>query len=197
MAYDKKAFLKSVTILCDTAEKENNHILTALDVMGVRHQPFNMLFGDYSFTVDGRDFSLLCAVERKANIEELYGNLTHDRERIEKEFCFASNIANDFTLLLENCSGMSQMETYLVPDYVMRRDGRKVQEIGKECYATIQSWKSGNKYKFDTIFVKDPSLTALRMVEHFYYWWRNFKILSANRRNYKRTGNGGDTACRS
>ena len=89
------------------------------------------------------------------------------------------------------------METYLVPDYVMRRDGRKVQEIGKECYATIQSWKSGNKYKFDTIFVKDPSLTALRMVEHFYYWWRNFKILSANRRNYKRTGNGGDTACRS
>ena len=27
MAYDKKAFLKGVTILCDTAEKENSHIL--------------------------------------------------------------------------------------------------------------------------------------------------------------------------
>ena len=159
--------------------------------MGVRDQRVNRVFGDYSFTVDGRDFSLLCAIERKANIEELYGNLTHDRERIEKEFNLASKIANDFVLLLENCSGMGQMETYLLPDYVMRRDGRKVQEIGKECYATIQSWKSGNKYKFDTIFVKDPALTALRMVEHFYYWWRNFKILSANRRNYKRTGNGG------
>lgn len=188
MAYDKKTFLKGVTVLCDTAEKENGHITAALDSMGIQHQPYNMLFGDYSFTMDGRDFSLLCAIERKANIEELYGNVTQDRERIEKELNLASMVANDFVLLVENCSGLNEMETYLVPEYVMHRDRRKVQEIGKECYATIQSWKSGNKYKFDTIFVKDKTLAALRMVEHFYYWWRNFKILSANRRN---RGGGG------
>ena len=187
MAYDKKTFLKGVTVLCDTAEKENSHIIKAFDSMKIKHRPYNMLFGDYSFVIEERDFSMLCAIERKANVEELYGNFTHDRERIEKEFNLASKVSNDFVLLVEGCSGMNQMETYLVPDYAMTRDGRKVQEIGKECYATIQSWKSGNKYKFDTLFVKDKTITAVKMIEHFYYWWRNFKILSANRKNYKKS----------
>ena len=36
MAIDKKTFLKAVTILYDTREQKNQHILTALAEMGVQ-----------------------------------------------------------------------------------------------------------------------------------------------------------------
>ena len=82
MAYDAQTFLKKVTIFCDTAEQKNAHIIDALEQMKIAHEAKNLLFGDYSFCVDERDFSLSCVIERKANIEELYSNLTHDRDPV-------------------------------------------------------------------------------------------------------------------
>ena len=188
MTYDTQTFLKKVTIFCDTAEQKNAHIIDALEQMKVAHEEKNLLFGDYSFCVDERDFSLSCVIERKANIEELYGNLTHDRDRLEREFRAASATAKDFSLLVENCAGIDAMRHYRLSDYVMRRDRRKVQNIGAFCYTTVQSWQAGNRYNFMTIYVQNPADTAAKMVEHFYWFWRNFKKLTANRKNMHKPG---------
>lgn len=186
MAYDKITFLKNVTVLCDTNEQKNKHIKEEFDRMKVKYKDYNLLFGDYSFIIHDRDFSMLCVIERKANVDELYGNLTADRERIENEFRSASAISNQFSLLMEGVKDMEELRTYTVPDWQMKREPqRKVSEIGEMCYVTLQSWQSGNKYHFNTIFVEDKSQTAVKILEHFYYYWRNFKILTANRRNRK------------
>lgn len=186
MAYDKNTFLKNVTILHDSGEQENTHILAELKSMGVKCELANLDYGDYSFKAQGRDFSLSCVIERKANIDELYGNLTKDRERIEREFALASTMANDFTLLIENCESWEFLKEYKVPEWQMKAYKRKVQSIGYECYQTINSWQSGNRYSFSTILVADKSQTAFKMIEHFYWYWRNYKILTANRRGARK-----------
>lgn len=82
---EKKRFCKSLTIITDTREQKNNHILQAFDEMGVRHEVRKLHFGDYSFICENNDFTLSCIIERKANINELWTNCTSDRQRFEKE----------------------------------------------------------------------------------------------------------------
>ena len=186
MAYDKKTFLKNVTIVCDTREQENKHILSEFERMNVKYITDKSLpFGDYSFIVQDRDFSLSCVIERKANIDEFYGNITGDRDRIEKEFAAASSLSKQFILLIENCADETELDAYEVPDWQMQKFKRQVKEIGKYCYATIQSWKSGNRYNFSVVYVKDRTHTAIKILEAFYWYWRNFKILTTSRRNRK------------
>ena len=183
MAWDKKTFLKEVVILHDTREQENVHIIQALNSLNIQHEARKMDFGDYSFMIGGRDFSLSCVIERKANVDEFYGNIIGDRERIEKEFSTGSQIANQFILLLEQCGSMEELKAYTIPDWKMKTQQRKIQNIGEYCYATIKSWQSGNRYAFRTLFVPDADKTAAVMLEEFYYYWRNYKIMTACRRN--------------
>ena len=76
----KKDFVKKVTILIDSREKENQHIKDALDQLAIKYEVRKLDFADYSFMIDGRDFSQTCVVERKASVDEFYGNIMHDRE---------------------------------------------------------------------------------------------------------------------
>lgn len=191
MGYDKKTFLKNVTIICDTREQKNSHILSRLDEMGIAYKHESLDFGDYSFVVaekvkDGtktRNFTQSCLIERKANVNELYGNLTIDRERIEKEFLCGSSLSNEFTLLIEGVSNFDELYEYELPEWQMKNFNRKVKNIGFYCYETIQSWQSGSKYKFRTIFSKDKEETAVKILECFYWYWRNYKKMTAGRRN--------------
>lgn len=170
-------------MLHDTREQENKHILDKLDRLNIKHEERALVFGDYSFIAQDRDFSLSCVIERKANVDELYGNLTKDRQRIEKEFDAGSSVANEFNLLIEGVANIEQLQTYQVPDWQMQRFNRKVQNIGEYCYTTIQSWQSGNRYNFRTIFSANKEDTAVKILECFYWYWRNFKKLTASRRN--------------
>lgn len=188
MAVDKKTFLKHVTILHDSAEQENSHILGELERLNIKTQKVSLVYGDYSFIMQGIDFSLSCVIERKSNPDELYNNLTQDRERLEREFICGNALSNQFTLLIENCTSMKNLKAYKVPDWQMKQFNRKVQNIGELCYQTIQSWQCGNRYKFNTIFVKENKDTALKIIECFYYYWRNFKLLTANRKSIKKYG---------
>lgn len=186
MAYDKKTFLKNVIVICDTREQKNEHILKEFDRMKVKYTTEkNLPYGDYSFIVQDRDFSLSCVIERKANVNEFYSNITSDRDRIENEFKAASALSKEFILIIENCESENELEQYEVPDWEMKRFNRSVKEIGKYCYSTIQSWKRSNRYDFSEIFIKDNNQTAVKILETFYWYWRNFKILTANRRNRK------------
>lgn len=179
---EKKDFMKKVTILIDTREQKNSHIITIFDNLGIMHESRKLDYGDYSFMVEGRDFSRSCVIERKANIDELYGNLTRDRERIEKEFDTISKNANQCTLLLENCSGWTHLQGYEVPELKADKEGRKVRNIGATVYSTLQSWRCGNRYSFDVEFSPDTNHTALKMLTAFFWYYHNYKKLTAPRR---------------
>lgn len=185
---DKKTFLKTVIVYHDSREQKNQHILDALDALKIKHELRKIDTGDYSFGVGARDFSLSCTVEKKADPDELYTNIMegtagHKGERIEKELASAKANLNDFTLLIENVGSMEELKAYTVPDWKMKASPQRVvSEIGKEVYERISSWQTGNRYGFRVEFSKDPAQTAIKMLERFYYYYRNYTKAIAPRR---------------
>lgn len=89
-----KSMLKSMVILIDTREQQNDHILKFLDKKKVKYRSKKLDFGDYSFCIPANEeldikkdiyFDKDIVIERKGSLSELAGNLTKDRERFEKE----------------------------------------------------------------------------------------------------------------
>jgi len=185
---EKTVFLKTVTVYHDSREQKNDHILSALDTLKVKHEKKKLDIADYSFAVGVRDFSLSCAVERKADPDELYTNIMEGPngrkgERIEKEFEAAYRILNDFTVLIEGVGNMEELKAYTVAAWKMAASPQRVvSEIGKECYERISSWQTGNRYRFRVEFVKDPAQTAVKVLERFYYYYRNYTKCVAPKR---------------
>lgn len=179
---EKKHFMKCVTILTDTREQKNEHIIKALDAYGVMHESRKLDYGDYSFIADGKDFSHSCIIERKANVNEVYSNISSDRERIEKELDTISRNARQCIFLLENCEGWDALKTYSLPKDEVERTGRKVQNIGAACYGTLQAWRCGNRYNFTVEFVPDVRSSAARMLELFFWYYHNYRKQTAARK---------------
>lgn len=179
---EKKEFMKKVTILIDTREQKNSHITEVLSNLGIMFKTQKLDYGDYSFTVDGKDFSRSCVIERKANINEVYGNVTSDRERIEKELDTISRNAQQCTFLLENCSGWENLKGFEIPELTADKEGRKVRNIGATVYNTLQSWKCGNRYNFNVEFMPVLSKSALKILELFFWYYRNYKKQTAPRK---------------
>ncbi|MCK9576882.1 MAG: ERCC4 domain-containing protein [Clostridia bacterium] len=85
--------LKKAVVLIDTREKENAHIIEWLNKKSILHQETKLSFGDYSLLIPRceeygitTDLIIDYAIERKASLEEISGNLTNDRDRIKYEF---------------------------------------------------------------------------------------------------------------
>lgn len=174
---EKQQFMKQVTILCDTREQKNSHILDKLDGLGVKHERHKLDIGDYSFQIGGTDFSLSCVVERKANVNELWTNTTKDRERFEKELAAASSVIRSAILLIEDCSGWDELKAYRVPDWEMQQQNRKVQDIGRRIGDTLQAWSDPSRYGFRVCFSTKPEDTAGHILGAFYWYWHNYKQL--------------------
>lgn len=182
MAIDKKTFLRGVTVICDTREQKNEHITKALAEMGIMTETRKLDYGDYSFSCEGRDFSMSCVVERKANVDEIYNNVINERGRIEKEMYAASQCAKQMTLIIEGIGSWEQLKNYRVPTWQMKAcPQRKKEDIGALVYATLKSWQVGNRYRFNVEFVDDNSKTASKMLEIFYYYWRSYKEMTGGR----------------
>lgn len=180
---EKQEFMKSVTILVDTREQVNEHILSAFRSYGVMFEERKLDYGDYSFLVGDKDFSKSCIIERKANVDELYNNVTTDRERIEKELDTISRNARQCTLLVENCAGWTSLKMFSLTQEQMEQQHRKVQNIGATVYAALQAWKCGNRYNFSVEFVHNPDATANKMLECFYYFYHNYRRQTAPRKD--------------
>jgi hypothetical protein len=97
---ETKEILKSLVILCDSRENKNYHILEWFDKKSIAHIEHTLNFGDYSFMLpaglvdDSRRniyFDHQIIIERKASLEELSNNLSHDRQRFEDEFLRSGN----------------------------------------------------------------------------------------------------------
>ena len=78
---EKKDFMKKVNIIIDTREQKNLHIVSAFDEMGIMHESRKLDYGDYSFQVEGKDFRGICVIERKANVNEVYSNVSSELKR--------------------------------------------------------------------------------------------------------------------
>ena len=102
--------IKSMIILVDTREKKWSHIKIYLKSNNIKYLDYKLDFGDYSFMIPQSDklkidedvyFNDDIAIERKANAEEISGNLTEDRDRLKREFERGNN---KIRLLIENSS---------------------------------------------------------------------------------------------
>lgn len=180
---EKTDFMKQLQILIDTREQKNAHITSVLDSLGVQHEPKKLDYGDYSFMIDGKDFSRTCIIERKADIDEVYGNITADRERIEKELDTIRRNAVQCVFLLENCGSWDELRAFMLPPQQMERQHRKVQNIGATVYGTLQSWKCGNRYDFQVEFVADNRKSAVKIIEIFFWYYHNYKRQIAARKD--------------
>ena len=187
----KKEFLRAVTVVVDTREQKNAHILQALNELGILVEQRKLDYCDYSFKAEGRDFTMSCVIERKANVEELYTNVSqgwkdmrkNDESRIEKELEAAFALSRSCTMLIENTSSWEELRRYEVSEQQMiNNPKRKIKNIGTYVYASLKSWCGNNRYNFNVEFVPDPRQTAAKMLEIFYYYWHNYKKLTAARR---------------
>ena len=183
MSSDRNTFYKLVTVIYDTREQKNEHIINALSQRGIMTEKRKLDFGDYTFMADGRDFSLSCVIERKANVDELYNNfMTDGGSRIQKELYASSLLSKDFTILIEGVGSWEELRAFRLSAKDMEGTKRQVSEIGVHVYNRLKAWSPENRYKFNVEFSAQKIYTVEKMLDIFYYYWHNYKDLTAARR---------------
>ena len=176
---DKKKFCKGLTVLVDSREQKNSHILTVLDGAKIPYEIRALKFGDYSFRYGDIDFSLSCIIERKANLNELWGNITTDRQRFEKEISGIHILTGGAVLFIENCKSRDFLRGYQVPQWEMNAYNRKIKNIGQFIDSTLRAWESSNRYRLQVHCLDGMDNTATEILNVFYYFYRNFEESTA------------------
>lgn len=171
---DKERFLKNLTVVIDTRERENEHIRNALDAWGIPYETRKLDVGDYAYIYNGKDFTALFAVERKANINELWQNITGDRQRFEKEISSMHSMWGGATLILEECESRYALKNYSLDDTTMERQGRKVRAIGSMIDSTLQAWAMPNRYNLHVEYARHKGDTAGLLLGCFFYHYQNY-----------------------
>lgn len=164
---EEKELLNSITILLDSREQKNTHIVEWLDKKKKPYKQKKLDFGDYGFFIPQNeslgimkdlDFSSKIVFERKQNIDEFVSNIVSDRTRIEREFALCPA---KIEMIIENSQ------------YKDLRDGNYRGNYKPESVlGTIHSWKY--KYGVDFQFMPDPNDTPLYMYLSFYHYLRNY-----------------------
>ena len=171
---EKEKFIQKAIIITDSREQKNNHIVSAFDSMGVRHEERKLHFGDYSFICGSDDFTLSCIIERKANINEVWQNVTTDRQRFEKEIQGIHALTGSAVLLIENCKSRDFLREYKVPAWEMQAYKRKIQNIGVHIDSTLRAWESANRYRLQVHCLDGTNNTAAEILSICYYHYKNF-----------------------
>lgn len=171
---ERKVFEKKITVICDTREQCNQHIIQFLHANGIATESRKLDFGDYSFEVGGKSFERSCVVERKGSVDELFGNFIRDQERILKELETAAKNAQHMELILEGVTSEAELKAYEIPEKQIISQNRKVKRIGETVYFALRSLRSGNRCGLQVSFVKKED-TAKKLLEIFYYYYRNYE----------------------
>jgi ERCC4-type nuclease len=165
---EKKELFKSLVVLIDTREQENIHIRGCLDKNCIAHKSRKLEFGDYSFMLPANKelgiakdiyFNDDIAIERKANLEELSNNFTHDRTQFENELIRSTG--SKLILMIENAAGYRDIIEH----------NYRTQYKPKSFLATLHSFK--HRYNMDTVFI-EPELAGNFIYYSFHYWLREF-----------------------
>lgn len=150
-----QAELKKLTVIIDGREKVNHRILCFLEEQKIPHIQRNLDVGDYSLQLGSQTFEHSFAVERKANLDELCGNMTSERDRFEREFLRAKAHNTRLFLLIENASWVD----VLTHNY-------KSKMSAKSLLASLLSWQA----RFDvTIVFTRPEDSPMLLWGLLYY----------------------------
>lgn len=100
---DIKECLDSMIILVDSREHPSKQAQKRYESFSSPYRRQKLDYGDYScsFTLDGHEVRIPVAIERKASLEELSGNLIQEKERFEREFKRAMDAGARMYLLIE------------------------------------------------------------------------------------------------
>lgn len=85
----KMDILKDMTIISDTREKKNQHIIDYLVNNKIPYKIEMLSSGDYSFYLPNYpnlNLDRIAIIEKKNSLSELAGNFTSGRERFAREF---------------------------------------------------------------------------------------------------------------
>lgn len=96
--------LKDLTIVIDTREKVNAHVTRCFDKQKISHISRKLDTGDYSAQIGALSLERDIVIERKANLDEICGNFTVERERFEREFLRAKAYGTKVVLIVENAT---------------------------------------------------------------------------------------------
>lgn len=161
-----KRLTKSMVILVDSREKQNQHILSYFDKQKIAYKKEKLDFGDYSFLLPsvatGQGdifFHDDIVVERKASLEELSGNLTQERERFEKEFLQAGNNRCKTYLMIEDIGGYSAIISHKY----------NTQFMPVSFMASLKTFE--HRFDMNVQFI-DPKFSGYYIYSTFYYFCR-------------------------
>ena len=158
-----REIIKNACIVVDTREQKCDHILKFFDDKKISYCREKLEYGDYTVKIDApsvaRDFYFgdILTIERKANLNELSGNLAHERERMIKEF---SRVRGQLILLIENA-------TY---DDIVNHN-YTTQYEPKSFIATLKTFES--RFGFSTHYQKDSKYTGHYIYQTLIYALRN------------------------
>lgn len=154
-----KEAMRGLTILVDSREKVNAHITAWLDGKGIPFKERGLDCGDYSVALGDFSFEDEIVIERKANLDEIAGNFTANRERFEREFLRAKANGVKVFLIVENASWADiALHNY--------RSQLKPQSLR----GSLLSWQS--RFNVTVNFCKTQE-TGQIIYETLYYWVRN------------------------
>lgn len=169
----KKLLKDNFTILYDTREQVNGHILTYFKDNKIPYKRQTINEGDYTAIITARpemgiprDLYFKVGVERKNSIDELAGNLaektdSRDDIRLERELIRAKAKGIKMFLIIEEFNGLNHIRTN---DYRSLYKPKAFE--GK--LSSIQ-----DKYFNDTIFCH-PEQSGLEIFRKLYYAIRNY-----------------------
>ena len=162
------AILEQITIIADTREQVWAHLQSSWSAIGVPYEQHKLGQGDYTGAIPASAFpgyenvpgmqSLEneIVVERKANLDELAGNFTVDRERFEREFIRAQAKGIKVFLVIENAS----WQDIFSHNYKSKLNPQSL-------YGSLLAWQA--KYNLTVIFCR-PEESARIIYGLFYYW---------------------------
>ena len=158
--------LKTMTIVVDTREQVNDHILKYLQKNNVPIKKKKLDYGDYSAMIPKneelgihRDIYLNSAIERKNSVDEITGNLQKDRQTAFENELIRSQQGR-FVLLVEDIEFWTK---------VIKGDYRSNYEP-KALYGRLLSFQA--KYNFEIVPVNKIEM-GNRIYYRFYYQMKN------------------------
>ena len=159
--------IHSMVILIDTREKVNDHILKYFDKANIQwidwlnNNGIKILEKNNTnsklYKCRDEYFDKQIVVERKGSLEELSGNLTKERDRLEKELCLAPSSK---VLVIENATYGDMVSGNYETKY-----------NNKSYWASVHSF--WHKYQIPIVFLKDKNYTGFFIRGYFEYYLRN------------------------
>lgn len=169
-----KTLLDSLTIVVDTREQKNELILKYFDDKKIPYISKKLDFGDYSCFIPKspelgimRDIYFNCVIEKKAHLEEISGNLTTDRTRLENEFIRGKD--SRFILMVEKKENKLAMDLInkLVKTSTMKLDKEQL-EIIRSSMNGIGSFEDIVNHNYDTKYNEKSFIASLFAFAHRY-----------------------------